>query len=193
MGIWNPTIGLMNIPTIGKQWEFRPQHIWVIIRGWNPKEIIVIVTAHRQEDEHQGMLSVISDSFGWRGHKENNALASWSCFFLNDFFYIFWKNATRFAAVSLNFHPGMCFCRGTLFLAHLSQHPIRVSQAAPKSFFETSTALRGWITVLGINILPILLYRLALLSRWFSEREVKFTAPRHGMWNPLWEKLHICP
>ena len=23
MGIWNPTIGLMTIPTIGKQWEFR--------------------------------------------------------------------------------------------------------------------------------------------------------------------------
>ena len=30
MGILNTTIRLMTIPTIGKQWEFRPQHIYTL-------------------------------------------------------------------------------------------------------------------------------------------------------------------
>ena len=132
---------------------------------YHVKEIIAIVTAHRQEDEHQGMLSVISDSFDWRGHKETTHLHH-----DHDFFWmnIFWKNANRFAAVSVNFHPGMCFCRGTLFFGTFIPTPNPGESTCPQIIFWNINCITGWITLLGINILPILLYRLALLSRWFS-------------------------
>ncbi len=40
MGIKTPTIRLMTIPIIGKQWEFRPQHILIVggtTLGYFPK------------------------------------------------------------------------------------------------------------------------------------------------------------